>query len=141
MVNQLRKALAEYYPAVLEAFTDWTVPAPWAFIERFASPQALKKAGKRQWEKFLHTHRLYRSDTYPQRLEIFSRAEEFCGPQAVTNAKSMLAVSLAKQLRVLEQQLGVYRDRINQLFREHPDHDLFGSLPGVGEKLGPRLLS
>ena len=25
--------------------------------------------------------------------------------------------------------------------REHPDHDLFGSLPGAGPKLAPRLLS
>jgi transposase len=104
-------------------------------------PQELKKAGKRQWEKFLHTHRLYRSSTYSKRLEIFGRATEFCGSQAVTNAKSILAVAVVKQLRVLEQQLRVYRDRIELLFREHPDHDLFGSLPGVGEKLGPRLLS
>ncbi len=141
LVNQLRKALGEYYPAVLEAFNDWITPAPWDFVERFPTPQELKKAGKRQWEKFLHTHRLYRTDTYPKRLEIFARATEFCGSQAVTNAKSILAVSLAKQLRVLEQQLRVYRDRIELLFREHPDHDLFGSLPGVGEKLGPRLLS
>jgi hypothetical protein len=107
----------------------------------FPTPQELKKAGKRQWEKFLHTHRLYRSSTYAKRLEIFGRATEFCGSQAVTNAKSILAVAVAKQLRVLEQQLRVYRDQITLLFREHPDHDLFGSLPGVGEKLGPRLLS
>jgi len=141
LVNQLRKALTEYYPAVLEAFEEWTMPASWEFVERFPSPQELKKAGKRQWEKFLHTHHLYRSDTYPKRLGIFARATEFCGSPAVTNAKSILAVSVAKQLRVLEQQLHVYRGRIDQLFAEHPDHDLFGSLPGVGEKLGPRLLS
>jgi transposase len=141
LINQLRYALQEYYPAVLEAFEEWTAPAPWEFIERFPTPQGLKKAGKRQWEKFLHIHHLYRSDTYQKRLDIFERATEFYGGEAVTTAKSMLAVSLAKQLRVLEQQLNMYRERIEQLFLEHPDHDLFGSLPGVGEKLGPRLLS
>jgi len=52
---------------------------------------------QRHWEKFLHTHRLYRPETYQKRLEIFAGATEFCGSQAVTNAKSMLAVSLAKQ--------------------------------------------
>ena len=141
LVNQLQEALHEYYPAALEAFDDWTAPAPWVFIERFPTPQALKKAGKRRWEKFLHTHRLYRRETYQKRLDVFTRATEFCGGQAVTNAKSMLAVSLAKQLRLLAQQLKIYRQRIEELFQEHPDHDLFGSLPGVGEKLGPRLLS
>lgn len=141
LVNQLRQALREYYPAALKAFDDWTMPAAWEFVIRFPTPQALKKVGKRGWEKFLHTWHLYRSDTYPKRLDIFSRATEFCGSQPVTNAKSMLAVSLAKQLRVLEQQIKVYRERIEQLFHDHPDNDLFDSLPGVGQKLGPRLLS
>jgi transposase len=140
-VNQLREALREYYPAALEAFDDWTLLSPWEFIQQFPTPQALKKAGKRRWEKFLHTHHLCDSRTYTKRLDIFSRATEFCGPQAVTNAKSMLVVSLSRQLQVLHRQLRVYRDRIEQLFREHPNHALFGSLPGVAEKLGPRLLS
>jgi len=141
LINQLQHALQEYYPAVLEAFEDWTIPAAWEFVIRFPTPEVLKQAGKRSWEKFLHVQHLYRSDTYPKRLEKFARASEFCGNSAVTNAKSMLAVSVAKQLRVLQQQLKLYRDRIEKLFQEHPDHGLFGSLPGVGEKLGPRLLS
>jgi transposase len=140
-VNQLCEALREYYPAVLEAFDDWTLPSSWEFIQQFPTPQALEKAGKRRWEKFLHTHHLCDSRTYTKRLDVFSRATEFCGRQAVTNAKSMLAISLARQLQVLHRQLSIYRVRIEQLFREHPDHDLFGSLPGVAEKLGPRLLS
>jgi transposase len=140
-INQLQNALREYYPAAIDAFDDWTMPAAWEFVIRFPTPETLKNSGKRQWEKFLHTHHLYRSDTYPKRLEAFAKATEFCGGPAVTNAKSMLAVSVAKQLRVLEQQLTIYRERIEQLFQKHPDHDLFGSLPGVGNKLGPRLLS
>lgn len=141
MVNQLQQALHDYYPAALDAFDDWTMPAAWAFVEQFPTSQALQEAGKRRWEKFLHCHHLYRPQTYPKRLEIFANATAFCGNEAVTKAKSMLAVSLAKQLRVLQQQLKAYRTRINELFQAHPDHDLFGSLPGVGEKLGPRLRS
>ena len=56
-------------------------------------------------------------------------------------AKSLLAVARCRQLRVLETQLDAYRRRIEQLFASHPDHELFGSLPGAGPKLGPRLLS
>jgi hypothetical protein len=33
------------------------------------------------------------------------------------------------------------RQRIEELFARHPDHDLFGSLPGAGPKIAPRLLS
>ncbi len=53
----------------------------------------------------------------------------------------MLAVTLAKQLRVLQNQLDKYRKRITELFKKHPDYALFGSLPGAGEKLAPRLLA
>jgi transposase len=141
LVNQLQAALHEYYPAALEAFDDWVCPGAWSFVERFPTPAALVAAGKRQWEKFLHAHRLYRPETYPRRLEIFARADQFAGPPAVTKAKSRLAVALAGQLRVLEKQIGEYRATIEALFAKHPDHDLYDSLPGAGKKLAPRLLS
>jgi transposase len=140
LVNQLQQALVEYYPAALEAFDDWTIPASWEFVIRFPTPSGLEKAGRRTWQKFLHAHHLYRPQTYQKRLDIFARAAKFCGSQAVTNAKSMLALSLAKQLRLLEQQLKIYRRRIEELFQEHADHDIFDSLPGIGERLGSRLL-
>jgi len=111
-------------------------------VERLATPQVLVAAGKRPWEKFLHTHKLYHSkDLYAKRLELFAAAEQFCGSAGVTNAKSLLAVTLAAQWRVLEDHLDRYREKIAELFGRHRDHDLFGSLPGVGEKLGPRLLT
>ena len=140
LVNQLQEALHEYYPAALEAFTVWTQPGAWAFVEQFPTPQALGKAGKRRWEKFLHANKLYRPETYSRRLEVFARAAEFCGGEAVTRAKSLLAVSLAGQLRLLERQLTAYRQRIQDLFDQHPDHELFDSLPGAGQKVAPRLL-
>src|SRR6185295_20280528 len=99
------------------------------------------KAGKRKWENFLHSHKLWRPQTAEKRLEIFARAHEFCGTAAVTRAKSRLAVSAAKVLQSLQKQLEEYREAIEQLFARHPDHDLFGSLPGAGDKLAPRLLS
>ena len=58
----------------------------------------------------------------------------------MVNAKSLLALSLVALLQTLEGQLAQYRQRIERAFQEHPDHDIFGSLPGAGEKLAPRLL-
>jgi transposase len=141
LVNELRAALREYFPAALEAFEDWTVAYAWAFIERFPTAPALEKAGKRAWEKFLHAHRLGQPAKYQERLEIFRRATTLHGSEAVTRAKSLLAVSLARQLRVLGKQLEEYRQRIEEVFARHPDSGLFDSLPGAGPKLAPRLLA
>ena len=100
----------------------------------------LHQAGRRRWEKFLHIKKLWRPTTAEHRLEIFARAAALSGTAPTVAAKSLLAVSLARVLQTLETQLEDYRARIVAVFASHPDHDLFGSLPGTGPKLAPRLL-
>src|SRR5208283_5080268 len=78
LINQLQQALYEYYPAALEAFDDWCAPSAWAFVQ----------AGRHRWQKFLHTHGLYRPQMNEKRLAIFAEADQFCGHEAVTAAKS-----------------------------------------------------
>jgi len=141
LINQLQQTLHEYYPTALEAFDDWTSPAAWAFVETFPSAADLVKAGKRKWEKFLHTYRLGRPQTYTKRMEAFGRAGQWTAAAATVAAKSLLAVARCKQLRVLESQLDAYRKRIEALFASHPDSGMFGSLPGAGPKITPRLLA
>ena len=141
LISQLQQALYEYYPAALEAFDDWTKPSAWAFVVAFPTPQALVQAGRRKWEKFLHVHKLARPATYKRRLEIFARAAQFQGSAPIVNAKSRLAVARARQLQLLQTQIEEYRDEIRRLFCEHPDAAVFGSLPGAGDKIAPRLLA
>jgi len=141
LVNQLRAALREYYPAALEAFDDWTVPAPWAFLQQFPTPVALQTAGKKKCEKFLHTHKLWRPQTRDERLALFAAANALPASASVVSAKSLLAVSLAKVLTTLQHQIDEYRRRIVAAFRAHPDHDIFGGLPGAKDVLAPRLLA
>jgi hypothetical protein len=81
------------------------------------------------------------SDQKPGRMEIFAHATELSGSAPTAKAKSLLALSLVQMLFVIEKQLAVYRQRIEELFARHPDHDLFGSLPGAGPKIAPRLLA
>ena len=142
LVLQLKAALHEYYPVALDAFDDWTSEGAWQFVIAFPDPHRLLGAGKRKWEKFLHTHKLYRPATAAKRMEIFAGAEKFAIKNpAVIKAKSLLAVTLARQLCLLESQLNEYRKRITELFGQHPDSGCFGSLPGAGEKIAPRLLA
>lgn len=140
--NQLQAALLEYYQAALEAELDWTTRSAWQFVLTFPAPADLVQAGRRKHNNFLQSHKLYRPQTAEKRLAIFADAEKFASPNhAVTRAKSLLAVTLAKQLLTLEDQLDQFRQRIQTLFNNHPDSEFFGSLPGAGPKLAPRLLS
>jgi transposase len=141
LINQLQQALLEYYPTALEAFDDWTLSFAWAFVEAFPSGADLKKAGKRKWENFLHKRGLNRPQTYQKRMDAFAKAGEWSISAPVARAKSKLALARARQLRVLQQQLDDYRQSIEELFASHPDSGTFGSLPGAGPKLAPRLLA
>jgi len=141
LINQLQHALGYYYPTALEAFEDWALPSAWAFVEAFPTPEALLQAGHRKWERWLHANKLFHSRSNERRLELFAHAGEFRASSATTLAKSLLAVSRVKMLRLIERQLALYRKRIEMLFAQHPDHELFASLPGAGPKLAPRLLS
>lgn len=140
LVNQLQQALHEYYPVALEAFDDWLSVGAWSFVETFPTPEVLVRAGKRKWDKFLHSHKLFRPQTYARRIEVFGQAGDWQVGAATVAAKSILALTRCKQLRVLQGQLDAYRKRIEALFASHPDSGLFGSLPGAGPKLAPRLL-
>lgn len=141
LVNQLQATLHEYFPVLLRAFDEWNSQAPWRFVIAFPTPGELAAAGKRKWEKFLHANKIYRTTTAQKRLDLFASAMAFANPNAaVIGAKSMLAVALAEQLLTLQRQIDKYRARITELFQSHPDHDLFGSLPGAGERIAPRLL-
>ena len=142
LINQLRATLHEYYPVALEAFTDWVSPGAWDFVITFPTPAELVTAGKRKWQKFLFAHRMAGQGKLDERMVLFAKANEFTNPvAAVISGKSLLATTLAIQLRALEAQLCIYRSRITALFRQHPDYACFGSLPGAGEKLAPRLLA
>jgi hypothetical protein len=71
-------------------------------------------------DKFLHTHKLYRPQTYEKRIERFAKATDFCASEALTQAKSRLALTRARQLRVLQAQLDDYRQQIEKLFARAP---------------------
>lgn len=141
LVNQLVATLREYYPVALQAFEQHVHPAFWDFVLVFPDPAALAAAGRRKWQNFLHAHQLYRPQTAEHRLALFAHPDPLPARPAVVAAKRMLAQTLARMLRTLQAQLDAYRARIEKLFQEHPDHQYFGSLPGAGPKIAPRLLS
>jgi transposase len=141
LVNHLQATLLDYYPLALESFEDWTQPFSWAFVKAFPTPEALRQAGRRKWEKFLHTHKLWRPQSAPARLSAWASTQQLNASPAMTSAKSLLALSLVSVLDTLQRQIDQYRQRIRVAFQAHPDHDIFGGLPGAKDKLAPRLLA
>lgn len=141
LVLQLRAALGEYFPAALRLFDEWTLHAAWSFVVRFPTPAAARDAGRTAWKQFFTEHGLSRGKLMQRRLATLDHAEALAGSPAVTAAKSRLAVTLARQLLLLDEQLGDHRRAIEERFEQHVDQAIFASLPAAGAKLAPRLLA
>ena len=107
----------------------------------FPTPQVRGKSGRRQWEKFLHRHKLWRPQTAAARLAIFAQAEPFKASDPIVEAKRPLAVSLGQRRRTLDPPWAPDRQPIDARFPDPPDHDLLGSLPGAKKGLAPRRLA
>lgn len=139
LVQKLEDTLKQYYPAALEWFGDWATPNAWAFVLKFSTPAALAKASRQKVYGFIKAHRLKYTPARRTLIESRSNATDWPCDEATIRAKSLLAVTLAKQLEGLERSLKKYRKRIEALFNKHADSPIFESLPGTGPKLAPRL--
>ncbi|NQT19324.1 MAG: IS110 family transposase [Planctomycetes bacterium] len=138
-VQQLKACLKRYYPQALEWFDDWTGPTPLDFLKQFPTPERLRKATKSKLIGFLKTHHLRLLPKWQQKID--RRADDtWPHDQATTSAGKQEALGLVKMLRQAKQCIKQQRQAIRELFQLHPDAHIFDSLPGVGERLAPRLL-
>jgi len=142
LVNKLIATLKMYYPQALRWFGDWTLRSAWDFILTFPTAEAFRVGTKKKVLGFLKGHRIGVTEKW-RAVEEKERKAPNPWPVdgAVEEAKCFLAVRLCKQLRTLDDTLDEYRTRIEELYAQHPDHDIFSSLPGAGSKLAPRLLT
>lgn len=141
LLQQLEDALKQYFPGVLGWFEDWTAPAAWDFIMQFPTAAALASARPSQLACFLRTHRMGLTPKWQERIAVRQGVLAWpCEPEMV-QAKSIFAVSLAKQLRTIDSSLRNDHKQIESLFSQIDNKHVFVSLPGAGPKLAPRLAS
>jgi transposase len=138
--NRLRAVLLRYYPAVLNMFSSWPTKIALEFIRTFPTPEDAENLSPDEFQRFARQHRY----PNPKRLPAcFARLQlpqpeatqdtvEIYKEEAVLLATMLLTVMRAKQTALRE---------LKTLFREHPDHAIFDSLPGAGDFLAPALLA
>lgn len=139
--NQLTAALKEYYPAALALFHKIHQPVVVAFLQRHPTLEDARKATADELYAFFKEQNKAATWAWTQRLYEKLHHEWPPADPALVRARARFVVSLCRQLAVILEDLKAYDKAITALFRAHPDHHLFASLPCGGSKLTVRLLA
>jgi transposase len=141
LLNQLRSALGEYFPAALVAF-DLDADSTLAFLERYPTPEAAAKLSGFQIAAFLRARRANRdlAAKAATAKEAFHAPALRARPQ-IARAKARLVRVVCAQLRALRPELTAYEHELERLLKTHPEGELLQSLPGLGVILASRVLA
>lgn len=138
---RLRAALREYYPAALAAFPDLAdrdavavlgkapAPADGARLSLSAIRAVLQRAGRRR-----------NLDDRARQITTALRTEHLCAADAVTAAFAATTTAAVGIIAEVNRQIADLEVKLDDHFEQHPDADIYLSLPGLGDVLGARAL-
>ena len=141
LTNQLTAALKAYFPQAVEWFGELHTVRACAFLDRWPSLQVLQAATPSAVRK-LYKRLGYRGeDKLEQLITHIQQAQPLTQDGAVILSSSMMVQALVNQISRLTESIERYDQQIALLFDRHDDSTLFGSFPGAGPALAPRLLA
>lgn len=138
LVNKIQSCLKDYYPTALGFFSEIAQEITLNFLLRYPTPNVVPV---KKLEKFFKQHKYPKSKEKAKQIHKKLSKQQMFVEEFVVRAKSRLLVTLLNQLKSLMKQIDEYQKEIDKLFKQHPDKDIFKSLPGSGQKNGPRLLA
>jgi transposase len=139
--NALRSTLREYYPAALEAFADLAhgdalgvlgrapTPEQGAHLTLTAIQSALKRGGRQR-----------NIAVRAREIRAALRTEHLAAPAPLSEAFAATTRAAVGIIAEMNRQITELETGLADHFEQHPDADIYLSLPGLGVVLGARVL-
>lgn len=140
-LNQLRSVLREFFPAALATFPELAhsdclatlaiAPTP-AIATKVTSARiaaALRRGGRKRGP-----------DAKAPKIRAALRAEALRAPEQLETAMGSHVLALVAVATELSHQIERLETELDALLNQHPDAEIIRSIPGLGTKLGARLL-
>jgi transposase len=139
--NALRNALLEYYPAALDAFGDLAHPDCLSVLVKVPTPALGAKLTIGQIEAALRRGGRQRNISR-RAIEIQTalRSEHLTAPPLVADAFGATTSAAVAIIIEVNRQSTQLETTLAASFEQHPDADIYHSLPGFGVVLGARAL-
>ncbi len=141
--NQLRNTLREFYPGALVALgNDLVSPDALALLVSAPTPQRGRTLSQSQIRSALRKAGRQRN-VEPKAAEIQAalRAPQLPVPPRLAAAYGASVAAAARILLELNTQLVTLEQELAAAFEEHPDAEIYRSLPGLGIVLSGRVLA
>jgi transposase len=141
LINQITDSLKRYFPEALELFTSIDQPITLAFLDEFTTLEEAQLMTEADWQEWLkdHSHPHYKSKAN-ELVEVLDEAASH-RDQATRRAKARRTQQSVCQLRTLLESLTDYEQRFEAIVKDHPDAEIYQSLPGTGTVLAARILA
>jgi transposase len=140
MTNRQRAVLRRYHPAAIDLFSGLKTQIAQHFILEFPTPQATNSLDLVTFRSFAKHHHY----THPHKLAGILAKLETPYPQAdlgIVEACQGEAQGLARLLLEMIQLKLVNLKELQKLLDQHPDRDIYASLPGTSVYLQAGLIS
>ena len=141
ITNRLMACLKSYYPQAIKLFDDFHAELTCAFLTKWPEVEVLKDVTEKQLREFFYAHQTRSESVIQERLAVIRSAVPLTRDRAVIVPGRMKMLGLIRLIRDLNRMVDEYDREIARLYRELPDSQIFGSFPGAGPALGPRLLA
>ena len=142
LTNRLQALLKQYFPQALDLCGDdlWR-PLATAFLLKWPSLQALQKARPETLKTFYHLHGSRSQKLMVQRLQCVENAVILTREPALVESYALRVKLVCRELQMVVLAIADYDKQIADVFKDHPDREIFSELPGAGRTLAPRLLA
>jgi transposase len=139
--NRLRAALRQYFPAALGTFDDLAGRDALAVLGRAPTPEQAARLTPGQVRTLLRTGGRQRNiDSTADKIVTGLRVDGLSAPPAVVSAFAATTRAQVALLLMLNEQIAELATELATHFEQHPDADIYLSLPGIGVVLGARAL-
>lgn len=138
--NRLRAVLFRYYPAALMVFSELAIPITLSFIQAYPTPESVEKLSFDEFRAFARKHRHPNPNALHHRFTRLQAPQPKASQETVLVYQGEVPITADLLLNMVQAKKKVLRE-LKALFKKHPDHAVFASLPGVGDYLAPALLA
>jgi len=138
--NRLRSILLRYYPAILDAFPHLDSVVFLAFLQSYPTPSQADALSFEQLQTFLREHHHTHISRWPHIYAGLHANHPQSHPD-LQAAYSPLALAQARIVEMLLRNRQACLARLDTLFQQHPDYEIYDSLPQAGALLAPALLA